>query len=293
MKNLFAKIAVIGLMFAGICQAHQNVVIIFDESGSMTNLMGSEDKITAAKRGLIQVINTLPDDSTVGILTLNHGWLVDTKPIDKNNLDNAIMNLQAGGGTPLGAALKTGADALLKIRGKTPYGSFRLLIVTDGEETDTSTLQQNYPEIIARGITFDVIGVMMNSEHSLAKVARSYRNVTDSNSLKQAMHDALAETTVDSNSTESDFDWLAPLPDDVAKSVVQTLAEIPTLNYPIGEKPPEKIGAQSQVDNQQQQPTQAAAAVSGPSAGDIILVIVGVMVAIVVIFVIIAMLSAS
>ena len=87
--------------------------------------------------------------------------------------------------------MKRGADALLKAREKQfGYGTYRLLIVTDGEAGDPRLVESFTPDIISRGITIDVIGVEMPSRHTLATRVHSYRNANDPESLRQAISSA-------------------------------------------------------------------------------------------------------
>jgi len=80
-------------------------------------------------------------------------WLYPLGPRDDAKLMQAIDRPQPGGGTPLGAYLKKGTDRLLEERAKQfGYGTFRLLVVTDGEAGDKELVERYTPEVIARGI---------------------------------------------------------------------------------------------------------------------------------------------
>ena len=76
--------------------------------------------------------------------------------------------------------MKKGADTLLKARkSQYGYGSYRLLVVTDGEASDPGLVERFTPDIISRGIITDVIGVDMNKAHTLATKVHSYRSAND------------------------------------------------------------------------------------------------------------------
>ena len=76
--------------------------------------------------------------------------------------------------------MKQGADALLDARKKQfGYGTYRLLVVTDGETDDAGLVDGYTPDIISRGITIDAIGVEMQSQHTLATMVHSYRSADD------------------------------------------------------------------------------------------------------------------
>jgi hypothetical protein len=143
-----------------------------------------------------------------------------------------------GGGTPLGAYLKKGADRLLEERAKQfGYGTFRLLVVTDGEAEDKQAVDRYTPEIIARGVTVDVIGVAMDQRHTLATRVHSYRTANDPASLKRAVAEVFGEIGGSGNDVAGAeaFAELAPIPAPVAAAMIQSLSS--SGNQPIGEKP--------------------------------------------------------
>ena len=222
-----------------------NVVIVLDASGSMSQpLAGSgTDKMTAAKAALKQVLKTVPENTHIGLLVFSakdlvNDWVYPLGPRDDARLTQAIDRLQPHGGTPLGAYLKKGADRLLEERAKQfGYGTFRLLAVTDGEAGDQPLVERYTPEIIARGVTVDVIGVAMNQRHTLATKVHSYRSANDSASLKRAIADVFGEiggSSKDVASAEA-FAELKPIPAEVAQAMIQGLAV--SGNQPIGERP--------------------------------------------------------
>ena len=100
--------------------ANQNVVILLDDSGSMSQAMrsaGRTRKIDAAKTALKTVLEQLPDDAQVGLVVLNGGrqpWLIPFGKVDRRNLDQILHRINARGGTPLGQFMKVAADALLQ-----------------------------------------------------------------------------------------------------------------------------------------------------------------------------------
>ncbi len=231
--------------------AGQNVVVVLDDSGSMGDRMRSNrqtTKIAAARSALISVLETLPEDAQVGIVVLNQrpSWVVPLGPVEKESTRRAIMNTQANGGTPLGQFMKIGADALLEAREKDHYGSYRLLIVTDGEAGDARLVKRYLPDILGRGITVDVIGVDMAARHSLATMVHSYRRADDPKMLATAVREVFAETTATgADAGESDFELLQAIPSQLASAALLALAE--TGNHPIGEAPPTANGGRRNV----------------------------------------------
>jgi Mg-chelatase subunit ChlD len=219
-------------------QAQLNVVVVFDGSGSMEDRFSGDRsirKMDAAKKVLIQVLNSLPADTKIGVITFSgnkRGWVYPLGTLDKTALTNAINSVQAGGGTPLGRYMKDGANELLKLRQKQKYGIYKLIIVTDGEAEDDikGPLTGQYG-ILSKGILVEAIGVDMDNNNVLAtKVA--YRSAKNPEELVQAVKAVLAEVK-DANSAE--YDVIAPLDPKLALAALQALGEYD--NSPVGMKP--------------------------------------------------------
>lgn len=229
------------LLLGNTAFAAQNVVIVVDDSGSMSAWMGNTTRIEAAKTALKQTITSLPNDARVGIVSLNGGWqpdqwLVPFNTINKKQAMERVDLLRDSGGTPLGGAMKVGCDVLLADREKNGYGLYTLLVVTDGEATDGSLMEQYVDDIKSRGIIIDAIGVGMSEDHSLATKVHAYRRADDPESLTKAISATFAETSVaDKSAAEEDFALVSALPDGAAPKIIDALAK--GNNTPIGEKP--------------------------------------------------------
>jgi uncharacterized protein YegL len=231
-----------GTAFAGL-----NIAIILDDSGSMTARMRTgarQTRIELAKAALLKVLEQVPPDAKVGLLALNTGgsdrWVIPLGHLERSNLQAALARIEASGGTPLGAALKSAADELLRLRGQDRYGTYKLLVVTDGEATDAKLLDRHLPDILARGLVVDVIGVDMASTHSLATRVHTYRRADDPASLATAIEELVLGESVGGPvaAGESDFELLAELQDDLAVAALRALAE--PHNAPIGARPAEE-----------------------------------------------------
>ena len=219
-----------------------HVVIILDASGSMRQPMpgSSLDKMTAAKAALREVLGTVPETTHIGLLVfsarnLSDPWAYPLGPRREQQLMAAIDLPAPYGGTPLGEYMKIGADRLLEARAEQyGYGTYRLLIVTDGEATDDRLVRNYGVDILSRGVLMDVIGVDMKAEHTLAAMAHSYRSADDPESLVRAIRETFAEVSGDegSLSMEESFDLIGPLPAAMAESMLQALSV--SGNEPIG-----------------------------------------------------------
>ena len=220
-------------------QVTDNVVVVVDASGSMGAPMGGSTRMSVAKDALKQVLEQIPDTTHVGILVFPRGnWVYPLGPRKESMLAGAIDSIQSGGGTPLGDYIKRGADALLKARRKQfGYGTYRLLVVTDGEASDREKVEAFTPDIISRGITIGCIGVEMASRHTLATKVHSYRNANDPESLKQAISEVFAEVASGDAGPggENAFELIADLPEATASAMLKSLST--SGNQPIGEVP--------------------------------------------------------
>jgi len=218
-------------------QVTDNVVVVVDASGSMgTPMRGTNsDRMSVAKDALKQVLGQIPSTTHVGVLVFPTGnWVYPLGPRNEAQLNGAIDSITSEGGTPLGEYMKKGADALLAARKKQfGYGTYRLLVVTDGEANDVAEVEGYTPDIISRGITIDAIGVEMQSQHTLATQVHSYRSADDPESLRQAINEVFAEVSVsDAGATGEDaFEMIADLPGETASEMIKTLST--TGNEPI------------------------------------------------------------
>jgi uncharacterized protein YegL len=254
MKNNWIALGLLGLVSAlGLAltraqpepqQAYDNVVILLDASGSMKEKMpGSRtDKMTAAKTALKEVLKQLPANTRVGLLVfsaqgIKDEWVYPLGPRDDARLARAIDLPRPYGDTPLGRYLKIAADRLLQERARQfGYGGFRLLVVTDGEAQDRDLVDRYTPEVIARGVAVDVIGVAMNKRHTLATKVHSYRAANDSAALQRALAEVFAE--VGGSATDvaggDAFALLEGFPAEAAAATIQTLVAGVGNNAPIG-----------------------------------------------------------
>ncbi len=272
-------LCLITLLCATVAQAGHNVVVVLDDSGSMSGGMRSDRrtrKMDAAKQALIEVLQRLPDDAQVGVVVLNgrsaqDAWIVPLGPIDRQQMRTAIQGIRPSGGTPLGRFIKVGADALLALREREHYGMYRLLIVTDGEATDADLIEAYLPDILSRGLSVDVIGVDMEEAHSLATRVDTYRRADDSASLSRAISEVFAESSGAAvNTGETDFELLAEIPSELAAAALTALGA--SGNHPIGQEPVTMDGDRGQPGRSVPVPVSTS---SGGSVGIMVMVALG------------------
>ncbi len=226
---------------ATIDRLQDNVVVLLDTSGSMGQWMPRSrmTRMDAAKQALRQVVEQLPDSTNLGLLIFSprpsNAWQYPLGTVNKQQLLSAVDRLRPYGGTPLGAYMKVAADRLLHQRAtQQGYGTYRLLIISDGQATDQYLVDSYLPDVLARGITIDVIGVDMNEEHALATRVHSYRKAGSAAQLQEAVQRVFAEvgSKADDTGNQAEFDLIAPLPEETARGMLQALAT--SGNHPIG-----------------------------------------------------------
>ncbi|MFK7961604.1 MAG: VWA domain-containing protein [Phycisphaerales bacterium] len=221
-----------------------NIVVVFDGSGSMNESYGRTGaiKMAVAKEALTRVLGELPPSINLGVVAFasntNDPWVVPLGPVDRDAVSDAINGVVAGGKTPLGRHLKIAADRLLAQRAEQRgYGTYRLLVVTDGKASDGPVLRRHLPLVLSRGIVMDVIGVDMAEELDLAQQVHSYRRADDPDALVRSLAEVTAEIGAirsDGTVDESDFELLAGMSDQAGAVLLGALVE--PGDMPIGEE---------------------------------------------------------
>lgn len=253
MKNLIFLLLAF-LIFVNKAHCDDYIVIVFDTSGSMSEYMRKTKKsrMEIAQDALTDVLSKTPPTTKIGLLTFDN-WKYDLGPVDFDLLKVAIKNCSPGGGTPLYQYMKIGADRLLEERAKKlNVGSYKLLVVTDGQAGDYN-LNQNknwndgsvklgyLKDIISRGIIVDVIGLDMKEDHLLKnQINGFYMNGNNPESLHQGLTRGVAEVGFNAKDSggEEFFNELSQVPEAFVKGVIFSLNDFP--NHPIGERPPLK-----------------------------------------------------
>lgn len=240
MKFLLATLLSLVLVTPGFC-SQLNIVVVLDGSGSMGDTFSkSKDRISkmdAAKKALTLMLDQVPSNTNIGVICFSdnvNGWLYKLGPINKQKLKDAINSVNAGGGTPLGKYMKTGANALLEFRAKQKSGIYKLVVVTDGESSDDvdTPLIGKYG-ILSKGLKVEAIGVDMGSRHTLATKV-PYQSAESAEQLTSAVKSVVAEST-GTNDHSEDYDLIAPIPPEIAIVAIKALSEFD--NTPVGQKP--------------------------------------------------------
>jgi uncharacterized protein YegL len=243
MKNILTFIfSFFFLCSTAVCQTTSiyadNIIIVFDASGSMNARYGDNTRLHAAKAALKQVLLTLKDDSNVGLFVFGDVNNENPVPIGPKNIEllfSSIDSISAGGGTPLGEFIKRATNQILKQREKNyGYGRYKIIVLTDGEASDSTLMDSATKELLKRRLSLDVIGVGMDKQHNLARVS-SYKAANDPLALKQALNEIVAEVPLSTDADENDFKIVSALSDQQAMSIISGLSS--NENQPLFEQP--------------------------------------------------------
>jgi len=263
----------------------ENIVVLLDASGSMNETFSSDanrTKLQTAKNALKSVLSKLPDDINIGLLifSTSHStpWLYPLGVKESDRFLNAVAGVRANGGTPLGQYMKMGADALLAQREKQyNYGSYRLLVITDGKARDAHLVDAYTPAIMNRQIRVDVIGVDMPEDHMLATVVDSYRRADNPEQLIEAVSKILAETSSSTIDADEDlFELIQPLTNELARGMIEALSAVPS-NQPIGLESVSEPDVESQTPPTTQPTTTSTGSSTTDEGGDGPLILIGIL----------------
>jgi uncharacterized protein with von Willebrand factor type A (vWA) domain len=188
---------------AGVASTASNFYFVFDMSGSMEERCSGKRKIDGAKEAVTRFMKNIPDDVNIGLMLFgtNKGDdYAEALPVASGNKDQfleIINSLQPSGNTPLGEALLASVDKIVEqYKKQLGYGTYRIIIITDGEQTGID-LKQPCDYLARHGfIALYSIGLCMESSHTLKKYSLSYRDANNYEELEQALVEATAESDV-------------------------------------------------------------------------------------------------
>lgn len=182
-----------------------NYYVVLDDSGSMddSECSGDEDKMTVAKRALLEFMRSVPDKANLGIGLLNGGdssyELVSLGSDNRDAFTAAVQGVDANGGTPLHDAVMRAYKALMRQgRRQLGYGEYHLVVVTDGaanfgqDPTEVvNDIVQNSPVVIT------TIGFCIGEDHALNQPGRTvYKAADNPGALSAGLQSVLAESPV-------------------------------------------------------------------------------------------------
>ncbi|MEL6582971.1 MAG: vWA domain-containing protein [Pseudomonadota bacterium] len=169
-------------------------MIVLDDSGSMGN------GLTDAKAAVVSALKAMDADDRVAVLALNAGTVLPFTTVShaQSDLFERLRPLRSEGSTPLsrsiGQAQAMLAQEAARARG---FGTFRLIVTTDGEADDSNALDAMI-EMLASStpIQLTTIGIGISGGHVLRRQdLGSFVDVANVGALAEALQAAVAENT--------------------------------------------------------------------------------------------------
>uniref|UniRef100_UPI002597FB85 vWA domain-containing protein n=1 Tax=uncultured Aliiroseovarius sp. TaxID=1658783 RepID=UPI002597FB85 len=174
MKTSFAKLAgwaiASGLACTTAAMAADDVVIVYDASGSMWGQIDGTSKIEIARDVLADLVDGWDDDTNLGLVAYGHRrqgdctdieTLIAPGPLDKADFIDTVNAIKPVGKTPISASVQHAADLL----------SFRdnpatVVLISDGVETCNADPCALSAQLAKQGVKFTthVVGFDLQDE---------------------------------------------------------------------------------------------------------------------------------
>jgi len=168
----------------------ENYLVVLDDSGSMKGR-----KITQAKKALLSLAKTLPEEHNLGLVLLNGSKSVPLGKGSRQDFVQLVRSAEAGGGTPL-RKVTTKAYELLtqKASAQRGYGNYHMIVVTDGETSDGSPMPLVEAIVTQTSIQVHVIGFHLEDHEMNQPALVDYQTAGNSEELVRAFEAVAAET---------------------------------------------------------------------------------------------------
>lgn len=183
----------------------ENYYFVFDGSGSMadTGCSGgtTEGRIEPAKRAAIRFAQGLPASANLGLFVFDNNGVGERVALGRGTANRAafaqaVRAIVAGDGTPLGASLNTALQTLHdEANRQHGYGGYHIVVTTDGQATDASTMGQAVDQIVQTPVVLETIGFCIEEGHPLNVPGRTvYHNAMNPEDLNKGLDAILAES---------------------------------------------------------------------------------------------------
>ncbi len=173
----------------------KNFYFVFDGSGSMRG-----SRITEAKTAVKEMLKNIGDDVNLGLWVFDKFGNREVLPLAAGNklkFIQAIDDVRADEGTPLGSAIAHGVEALAQQRAKQlEYGEYRLVVITDGDADWDDPVEKGTKPAATEQIPIYTIGFHTGSSHSLFKYSVFYKSANSLDELRKALDEVSAELDV-------------------------------------------------------------------------------------------------
>lgn len=168
--------------------------IVLDDSGSMGGDMD------AAKSAVVGALEAMDDKDRVAVIALNAGSVLPFSTVQdaKSSLPDLLQPISSDGGTPLTTAILTAQSQLeTEAAAARGFGTFRLIVTTDGQADDGQALNAAIEALAASTpIQVTTIGIGVGGGHVLRREdLGSFVDVANVDALQDALQAAVAENT--------------------------------------------------------------------------------------------------
>ena len=203
MRQITPKLAAL-LMASGIANAapavaEDDVVIVYDASGSMWGQIDNTSKVEIAREVLADLVDDWDADTNLGLVAYGHRnegdcsdieTLVKPGPLDKDRFIDTVNQIKPVGKTPISAAIQHAAD-LLAYRDR----QATVVLISDGVETCNADPCELSAQLEKQGVKFTahVVGFDLEDEaqDSLSCIAENTGGMFVPASNADELHDAL------------------------------------------------------------------------------------------------------
>ena len=204
MKRIVPTIAAMmvtaGLAYAAApANATDDVVIVYDASGSMWGQIDGTSKMEIAQDVMADLINEWDNDANLGLVAYGHRregdctdieTLIEPGPLDKPSFIDTVNAIKPKGKTPISASLQHAAD-LLSYRDT----QATIVLISDGLETCNADPCELSEQLAKQGVklTAHVVGFDLEDEAhaSLACIADNTGGIFVPANNAEELHDAL------------------------------------------------------------------------------------------------------
>lgn len=180
----------------------KNFYVILDGSGSMdaSECSGGKTKAQAAVASLLKFESAVPENAHLGLFIFDNTGASERVPLGPRNSERfqkALVQMQVGGGTPLGSAMAAGLKALeAQARAQLGYGEYNLVIVTDGEANDGEEPDPMVRTLVSKTpVVIHTVGFCIGENHALNQPGLTvYKAADNPQQLMSGLEEVLAES---------------------------------------------------------------------------------------------------
>ena len=200
-------IATISTLFLSTAQAADDVMIVYDASGSMWGQIDGVNKIVTAREVMADLVNSWPEDTNLGLIAYGHRsegscddieTMITPQPIDRQEFINKVNAIVPKGKTPISSSLKQAAEVL-----KYRDNNATIVLISDGLESChgdpcavAADLKQNGVSLTTHVVGFD-LGQQGNE--ALSCIAKNtgglFVPASNASELKEALRQVQAQVT--------------------------------------------------------------------------------------------------